>query len=74
MNDIGTPAWRYLLPGTLFLSLAMYMLVTGELAIDKHKTMTITRAASPFVYWPIVAASGFLGVLALRAAWRRLIA
>jgi hypothetical protein len=47
------------------------MLVTGELAIDKQKTMTITRGANPFGYWALVA-SGGMGLLAPRAAWRRL--
>jgi hypothetical protein len=48
------------------------MLLTGELAIDKQKTMMITRGANPFWYWALVAASGGMGLLALRAAWRRL--
>ena len=72
MSD--TPAWRYLLPGCLFLGLAVYLLATGELPVDKQRTMTITRAANPLLYWPIVAASGAIGILALRAAWRRLVA
>jgi len=50
------------------------MLLAGELSIDKQKTMTITRAANPFAYWAIMAASGGAGFLALRSAWRRLAA
>ena len=65
-----TPAWRYLVPGVLFLGLALYMLVTGELYVDKQRTMLISRSANPLLYWPIVAASTTLGFLALRAGWR----
>ena len=68
MSD--TPAWRYLLPGVLFLGLAAYMIVTGELYIDKQRTMVITRATNPLLYWPIVTASAALGLAALRAGWR----
>jgi hypothetical protein len=65
-----TPAWRYLVPGILFLGLALYMLVTGELHVDKQRTMVISRAANPLLYWPIVAAGTVLGLLAVRASWR----
>ena len=64
------PAWRYLVPGLLFLGLALYMLVTGELHVDKQRAMVISRAANPLLYWPIVAVSTALGLLALRASWR----
>ena len=66
------PAWRYLVPGALFLGLALYMLVTGELHVDKQRTMLISRSANPLLYWPIVAASTAFGLLALRAGWRSL--
>ena len=65
-----TPAWRYLLLAALFLGLAAYMLVTGELYIDKQRTMIITRASNPLIYWPIVAISAALGSFAVRAGWR----
>ena len=65
-----TPAWRYLLLATLFLGLAAYMLATGELYVDKQRTMIISRASNPLLYWPIVAVSGALGCFALRAGWR----
>ena len=68
------PAWRYLVPGILFLAIATYMLVTGELYVDKQRTVMITRAANPIVYWPIVAIFTALGATAVRAAWRRLTA
>lgn len=64
------PAWRYLLLATLFLGLAAYMLVTGELYVDKQRTMIITRASNPLIYWPIVAISAALGGFAVRAGWR----
>jgi hypothetical protein len=72
LKDDGAPAWRYAAAAILCLGLFAYMLVTGELAIDKQKTMIITRGANPFGYWALVAASGGMGLLALRAAWRRL--
>ena len=72
MKDDGAPAWRCAAAAILCLGRFAYMLVTGELAIDKQKTMTITRGANPFGYWARVAASGGMGLLALRAAWRRL--
>ena len=72
MNHDAAPAWRYMAAALLLLGLAGYMLLTGELAIDKQGSMRITRAANPFVYWPLVAASGVLGSLAVRSAWQRL--
>ena len=63
-------AWRYVVPGMLFLGLALYMLVTGELQVDKQRAMVISRAASPLLYWPIVSISTALGLLAVRAGWR----
>ena len=72
MSDAESPAWRYLIAGLLFLGMAGYMLVTGELPIDKKHTMTITRAGDPGIYWLIVAVSGTVGALALRKIWKRL--
>ena len=72
MSDEATPTWRYLVPGLLFLSLAGYMLINGEIAVDKQRTMIITRAANPLIYWPGVLVCGVMGVLALRKVWRRL--
>ena len=72
MSDAETPAWRYLVPGLLLVGLAGYMLVTGELPVDKRRTMTITRAGDPGIYWLIVALSSALGALALRKVWQRL--
>lgn len=70
MSD--APAWRYLVPGLLFLGLAGYLLLYGEIAVDKQRTMMITRAGNPLLYWPTVVVSGGIGFLALRKAWQRL--
>ena len=72
MSDAATPTWRYLVPGLLFLGLAAYMLVNGEIAVDKQRTMLITRAGNPLLYWPTVLVSGIIGALALRKVWTRL--
>ena len=72
MSDSETPTWRYLVPGLLFLLLAGYLLVNGEIAVDKQRTMMITRAANPLLYWPAVLVSGLVGILALRKVWQRL--
>ena len=52
MNHGAAPAWRYVAAALLLLGLAGYMLLTGELAIDKQGSMKITRDAHPFVYCP----------------------
>jgi hypothetical protein len=66
------PAWRYLVAGLLFLGLAAYMLLVGEIAVDKQRSMVITRSANPAIYWLTVLASGGVGALALRKVWQRL--
>lgn len=71
-DDDATPAWRYVVPGLLFLGVALYMLVYGEIAVDKQRTMIITRAGNPLIYWPSVLVSGILGALAMRKAWQKL--
>jgi hypothetical protein len=72
VSDDETPTWRYLVPGLLFLALAGYMLINGEIAVDKQRTMMITRAANPLIYWPSVLVTGIIGVLALRKVWQEL--
>lgn len=72
MSGDATPTWRYLIPGLLFLCLAGYMLINGEIAVDKQRTMLITRAGNPLIYWPSVLVCGVMGGLALRKVWRRL--
>lgn len=72
MSDEETPTWRYLVPALLFLALAGYMLVNGEIAVDKQRTMTITRSANPVIYWVTVLVAAGVGGLALRKVWRRL--
>jgi len=72
MSDDATPTWRYLVPGLLLLAMAGYLLVNGEMAVDKQRTMVVTRAGNPFIYWATVLACGTFGVLALRKVWQRL--
>ena len=64
-----TPTWRWLVVGLLFGGLALYLVVNGEIGVDKQRTMIITRAANPLLYWLSVLVSGVLGVLSLRKAW-----
>jgi len=67
-----TPTWRWLVVGLLFAGLALYLLVNGEIGVDKQRTMLITRVANPLLYWLSVVVSGVLGALALRKAWLQL--
>ncbi len=72
MSAAPTPTWRWLVVGLLFAGLALYLLVNGEIGVDKQRTMLITRVANPLLYWLSVVVSGVLGALALRKAWLRL--
>jgi hypothetical protein len=72
LSNEATPTWRYLVPGLLFIGMALYMLVNGEIAVDKQRAMILTRAGNPLIYWLAVVACGAIGALALREAWRRL--
>ena len=72
MSDDATPTWRYLVPGLLFLAMAGYLLIHGEIPVDKQRTMTLTRAEHPLIYWVAVLVTGTFGVLALRKVWKRL--
>ena len=72
MSGAETPAWRYLVPGLLFIGFAGYLLFTGEMLVDKQRTMVLTRSGNPFLYWLTVLVSGSIGALALHKAWRRL--
>ena len=62
----------YVIPGALFALLAIYMLVTGELPVDKHRTMIITRASNPLIYWPVLLVSGTIAFLCVRKIWKDL--
>ena len=62
----------YVAPGAMFALLAGYMLVTGELPIDKHRTMIITRASNPLIYWPVLLVAGTIAFLCLRKIWKGL--
>ena len=72
MSAAPTPTWRWLVVGLLFAGLALYLLVNGEIGVDKQRTMLITRVANPLLYWLSVVVSGVLGALALRKAWLQL--
>jgi hypothetical protein len=73
MSEDDTPTWRYLVAAALFLALAGYMLVNGEIAVDKQRTMFVTRSGNPLLYWSGVLVSGIVGSLALRKVWKRLV-
>jgi hypothetical protein len=72
VSDAEAPTWRYLVAGLLFAGMAAYMLVNGEIAVDKRHTMFITRAGNPLLYWSSIVVCGSLGILSLRKVWRRL--
>ena len=71
MSEDRTFAWRLAVVGLLFVGFSVYMLFAGELAVDKQRTMFITRAANPFLYWSAVLGCGALGILCLRKLWRQ---
>ena len=70
MSGSPTPLWRWLAVGALCAGAAVYFLVTGEIAINKARTMVITPASQPLGYWLIVAVLSLLAVLCLRKAWQ----
>ena len=70
MSEPEEKKWAYLLPAALFGWLAIYMLVTGELPVDKRRTVILTRSGDPIVYWTILLVSGTMAVLCLRKVWR----
>ena len=72
MSEDRTFAWRLAVIGLLFLAFSLYMLFAGELAVDKQRTMFITRAANPLLYWPLVIGCGTLAFLCLRNLWRQI--
>ena len=69
MSDAGTPLWRWLAVGALCAFCAVYFVYTGEIAIDKQKTLFIGRTANPIGYWLTVLVIAALGAAALRKAW-----
>lgn len=70
MSDDSTPLWRWLVVGCLCTGGALYVLLAGELPIDKARRMVVDRS-SP-IYWTFVVVFGAMGVLALRKAWHRM--
>jgi len=67
VSEDRTPLWRWLAVGCLCTAGTIYVLIAGELPIDKARTMVVNRA-SP-LYWIFVCVFGAFGVLALRKAW-----
>jgi hypothetical protein len=67
-----TPLWRWLVVGLLCAGAALYFIASGEIAIDKKRTMIVTRAANPLGYWFMVSVCAALGAAALHKAWRRM--
>jgi hypothetical protein len=67
-------SWRYLAVGALFAWLAGYMLLTGELPVDKQKTMVVTRASDPLIYWPVLLVCTALALACLRKLWKAITA
>jgi hypothetical protein len=65
-----TPLWRWLVVGLLCTGGTLYVLLTGELPIDKARTMVVNRS-SP-VYWIFIAAFGAMGVASLFKAWKQI--
>jgi hypothetical protein len=61
---------QYIIPAALFAILAGYMMVTGTLPIDKHKTMVITRSSDPLIYWPVLLVSVTIAGLCIRKIWK----
>jgi hypothetical protein len=71
VSDVATPLWRWLAVGGLCAFCAVYFVYTGEIAIDKQKTVFIGRTASPFAYWLTVSVIAAVGATALRKAWKQ---
>jgi hypothetical protein len=72
VSDEQTPLWRWIVVGLLCSGAAVYFLATGEIPVDKRRTMSLTRAGDPALYWLAVLAFGALGGAALARAWKRL--
>jgi hypothetical protein len=66
------PLWRWLVIGLLCAGAGLYFLFTGEIAVNKARTVFLTRKADAFAYWSIVLVFAVLGALSLRQAWRQL--
>jgi hypothetical protein len=72
VSEDRTYAWRLAVVGVLFIGFSVYMLFSGELALDKQRTTFITRTGNPLFYWSTVMVCGTLGLLCLRKLWRQL--
>ena len=72
MSEEDKKIGKYIIPAGLFAMLAIYMLVTGKLPIDKRQTMIITRSSDPLIYWPILLVAGTIAGLCIRKIWNGL--
>jgi hypothetical protein len=72
MSDSNTPLWRWLVVSCLCVFGTAYVLVTGELPIDKARTVVVDRSSA--FYWIFVLVFGAFGATALFKAWKRLTA
>jgi hypothetical protein len=72
MSEAQTPLWRWLVVGLLCSGAALYFIATGEIAVDKKRTMFVSRAAHPLGYWLMVSVFAAMGAAALHKAWRRM--
>jgi len=66
----GETLLRWLVVGCLCTGASLYVLYTGELPINKARTMVVNRS-SP-IYWIFIVVFGAMGVLALRKFWQQL--
>jgi hypothetical protein len=72
VNAPLTPLWRWTVVGLLCAGAAVYFIAAGEIAVDKKRSMIVSRAADPLAYWLMVSAFAATGGAALYQAWKRL--
>jgi hypothetical protein len=72
LRDEDVPLWRWLAVGGIFTVAAGYFLYTGQIPVNKARTVFITRAGDPLAYWIMVLVPGILGPAALYKAWKKL--
>ena len=71
MSGEPTPLWRWLVVGLMCTGAAAYFIATGEIAVDKKHTMSVSRAANPLAYWLMVSVFAAMGTAALYKAWKQ---
>jgi hypothetical protein len=72
VSEEQTPLWRWLVVGLLCTGAAAYFIATGEIAVDKKRTMFVSRAANPLAYWLMISVFAAMGAAALYKTWKRL--